>query len=120
MLSRQASPLSPPRKFSPRCGRGCFRVRSEFSRGAQRDFREAGDFLEARSPQTASKFFNNVLECYDRLKEFPELGERYMGGTRRLAVTSMPYYLIYSYRDEFLLVLAVAHISREPGYWLDR
>ena len=100
--------------------RGAQSLRAEFNFGGALDFREAYDFLMERSPAAGLRFFNETLAAYSRLVAFPDLGSPYMGGTRRLLLTEFPYFLVYTIDRGLVLVLAVAHTSREPGYWLDR
>jgi hypothetical protein len=39
---------------------------------------------------------------------------------RRVLVKRFPYSVIYTVRPDEVLVVAVAHASRHPGYWLQR
>ena len=39
---------------------------------------------------------------------------------RRCLVPKFPYSIIFSIEPEFILVIAVAHAKRKPGYWHDR
>jgi len=39
---------------------------------------------------------------------------------RRAKLHRFPYHLFFSVRDEEVVVLAIAHERREPGYWSDR
>jgi hypothetical protein len=39
---------------------------------------------------------------------------------RRCLVPKFPYSIIFSIEPEFILVVAVAHAKRKPGYWHDR
>ena len=39
---------------------------------------------------------------------------------RRCLVPQFPYSIIFSIEPEFILVIAVAHAKRKPGYWHDR
>jgi hypothetical protein len=41
-------------------------------------------------------------------------------GVRRVVLRRFPYALIYAIKPQEILVLAVAHHSREPGYWHGR
>jgi hypothetical protein len=42
------------------------------------------------------------------------------GETRRCLLRRFPYGLIYALDQDDILILAVAHTRREPGYWRDR
>ncbi len=39
---------------------------------------------------------------------------------RRCLVPKFPYAIIFSIEPEFILVVALAHLKRKPGYWHDR
>ena len=39
---------------------------------------------------------------------------------RRCRLSRFPYGLIYAVEGANMLVLAVAHLHRDPGYWRDR
>jgi toxin ParE1/3/4 len=41
-------------------------------------------------------------------------------GTRRYVMRRFPYAIRYLIKPELVFVVAVAHTSREPGYWKDR
>ncbi len=40
-------------------------------------------------------------------------------GVRRLGLRTFPYHLVYV-EDPRLVIVAVAHMSRRPGYWRQR
>ena len=37
-----------------------------------------------------------------------------------MIVEGFPYELIYEIHDDTAVIIAVAHSSRQPGYWRDR
>jgi hypothetical protein len=39
---------------------------------------------------------------------------------RRRVTDVFPYSIVYLEFDQFLVIIAVMHNSREPGYWKDR
>jgi hypothetical protein len=42
------------------------------------------------------------------------------GEVRRVPVGRFPHHVVYTYDDDTVDVLAVAHDRREPGYWAGR
>ncbi|MBM4367026.1 MAG: type II toxin-antitoxin system RelE/ParE family toxin [Deltaproteobacteria bacterium] len=50
----------------------------------------------------------------------PEAYARNYGEARRALVRRFPYAVFYMVEGGELVVLAVAHTSRKPGYWADR
>jgi toxin ParE1/3/4 len=39
---------------------------------------------------------------------------------RRCLVQKFPYSIIFSIEQDHVLIVAVAHAKRKPGYWIDR
>lgn len=50
----------------------------------------------------------------------PLLGAVFRGTRRRYILRRFPYSIIYQVTADDLLILAVAHHRRRPGYWADR
>jgi plasmid stabilization system protein ParE len=51
---------------------------------------------------------------------WPEAGTDFGDGVRRVMLHSFPYGVIYEVRDRVVVIIAVAHTSRDPRYWLGR
>ena len=64
---------------------------------------------------------NPLLER-DETAELPatERAAPDQAGKRRVRVQGFPHFVIYHWEPPILRVLAIAHGSREPGYWSDR
>ena len=71
-------------------------------------YRIAGDFRDA------------VVRTAEQLREHPEIGLRIYHNARRILVDNYPYSLIYRFDPSGVIVIAVAHHSRRPGYWVER
>lgn len=50
----------------------------------------------------------------------PQLGTPSYPGVRTWPLKDFPYTLVYRVQGEDITVMAVAHQSREPGYWVGR
>ncbi len=50
----------------------------------------------------------------------PQLGRPRYPGVRTWALKRFPYTLVYRVEGDLITVIAVAHQSREPRYWVDR
>jgi len=61
-----------------------------------------------------------VLSAAERISLYPEAWHPLDEGLRRCRMNRFPYGLIYAIENGDILVLAVAHLHREPGYWRDR
>lgn len=91
---------------------------------ARRELFEASAFYAGESPGLGGLFLDAVENASNRLATHPRSGPEIRPGTRRFMVSRFPYSLIYCI-DELrgenrVLVLAVAHQKRWPGYWEGR
>ncbi len=87
---------------------------------ARAELIEAVRFYESRARSLGREFLAEVRQVSSLLRDHPEAGAPYTGSTRRLILRRFPYTIIYTYRDAQIVVLAVAHQRRRPGYWQAR
>lgn len=66
------------------------------------------------------RFLAEALGTIDRIKQFPEAWQPFSRGTRRCQVRRFPYGVVYRKEDSLILIVAVAHLHREPDYWVER
>jgi len=96
-------------------------VRVSLSAEAQADADAVVDWYIGEGAFIAAEDFTEELDgAFDLLNQFAALGESGMHHTRSLPLHGFPYSLIYRLRDDTVRVIAVAHHSRRPGYWVDR
>ena len=50
----------------------------------------------------------------------PDLGPVWRRPFRRLPLSRFPFSVVYIASGEFLRIVAIAHHSRQPGYWRSR
>ena len=87
---------------------------------AQKEFLDAiSDYEEARGG-LGRRFKDEVDRCVLWTADHPELYRLRAGGYRRINLRVFPFYVPYVVRDQTLWVLAVAHASRKPLYWISR
>jgi plasmid stabilization system protein ParE len=91
-----------------------------FLHPADEEMTEASLFYEAASTGLGNDFLDDVQRVVDTLRERPSLGHGVDGKLRRMLLHRFPFSLIYSVEANELLIVAVAHHSRRPGYWQDR
>lgn len=77
-------------------------------------------YLEQRAEGLGRRFFDEVKRAESLIAQFPEAGEEIRPGIRKRLLRSFRYYVIYSIEREGLLIIAIAHQSRRPGYWAER
>ena len=65
-------------------------------------------------------FLAAVEETTRRIKRFPEAGPIERASIRKRLVVGFPFAVLYGTLEERLLIVAVMHQHRRPGYWRDR
>lgn len=84
---------------------------------AEEEMVEASHFYEAESSELGLEFLDDVQRVIDTLREHPKLGQQVGRNLRRALLRRFPFSLIYSEEPDGILVVAVAHQRRRPGYW---
>lgn len=92
-----------------------------FHRLAAREYREARDWYRQRSLAVEQRFRVAVDRAVSRIvidaESLPVLAKAY----RYVRVARFPYVLVVRRLDgDAVMVVAVAHTSRRPGYWRRR
>ena len=87
---------------------------------AEVELDQAIQWYAAQAPGQGDAFLIEVLSAADRITHFPEAWQQLDNGIRRCRLNRFPYGLIYTIDNGDILVLAVAHLHRQPDYWRDR
>ena len=74
----------------------------------------------ARSRAAAKAFFGELDHAVLMISRAPHRWPWFHGRYRRYLMPSFPFALIYQVFDHEVLVVALAHDRREPGYWKQR
>lgn len=87
---------------------------------AEAEFFAAARYYEGQAAGLGLDFIAAVERTYQRLSMFPESGHPFGSRVRRALVPGFPYSLVYHADSNRLVVVAVAHLHRRPGYWRTR
>ena len=89
---------------------------------ASDEFREAVRWYEARRAGLGAEFFDAVAATLTLIEANPAIGQAISadGRTRRALVAKFPYQVVYRVRPSELVIVAIAHLKRRPGYWKAR
>jgi len=86
---------------------------------AEADLLEAHDFLQNGEAGMAEAFQTEVARTFGMLIEFPKLG-RALGPVRSVLTRVFRYRIIYQVAADHIVILAVAHQSRDEAFWYKR
>jgi plasmid stabilization system protein ParE len=95
-------------------------VTVRFLAPAREEFLRAVTFYERQAPGLGAEFYDDTVRALDMVSSSPHSGAPFEGSMRRLLLQRFPYSIIYQAEEETILVVAVAHQRRRPGYWKDR
>jgi toxin ParE1/3/4 len=92
-----------------------------FHRLAAREYRSARDWYRKSSETVVSKFRDAVDRAIARIEKDADALPLLTQGYRYVRVARFPYIVVFRRReDDSVMVVAVAHTSRRPGYWRRR
>lgn len=88
---------------------------------ARAEFRAAVAHYERERPGLGITFGVRVREVVLRATEHPLAGAPHaLPDVRRLFVPRFPYSVVFLVEPSRIVVVAVAHFRRRPGYWTER
>ncbi|HET9409306.1 MAG TPA: type II toxin-antitoxin system RelE/ParE family toxin [Candidatus Sulfotelmatobacter sp.] len=74
-----------------------------------------------RSPSSASRFDREVTDALQQIASHPHRWPEGLLKARRFLLRHFHYALVYRVKEAGnVQVLAIAHLSRKPGYWKGR
>jgi len=95
-------------------------MRYVFHPDALAEYAEAVRYYAERNVTLAQSFIDAIEDAVYRLREAPQRYPMLEAGVRRCLVQRFPYAILYTVESEYILILAVMHGRRKPGYWQSR
>jgi toxin ParE1/3/4 len=95
-------------------------VKVEFHAEALAELQGAADYYEARQAGLGVRFLDIVDEALERIAQDPLAWAPADEDVRRCLVRVFPFGILYTIEPEYILILAVTHLARKPGYWATR
>jgi hypothetical protein len=92
----------------------------EFHPEARIEYLEAIAYYEERQAGLGSRFTIEIESAIQRIVEAPNRWPGIEGEVRRCLAHTFPYGVLYSIETDHILLIAIMHLSRKPGYWRNR
>ena len=90
-------------------------------RAAREEFAAAVRWYEEQRPGLGGEFFDAVVHATSLIQAQPEIGASSPDHrTRRVLVQRFPYQVVYRVSADEIVIVAIAHLKRQPGYWKRR
>jgi plasmid stabilization system protein ParE len=87
---------------------------------ARHELDRSVDFYEAQQTKLGEEFLEEVYASVQRIIEFPKAFPKQSRNTRKCLTNRFPFAIIYQITKNEIFIVAVAHLSRKPGYWEER
>ncbi|WP_417288361.1 hypothetical protein [Corynebacterium variabile] len=89
------------------------------------EFDAAVRWYEDQEPGIGLRLIDRAQQARDDISFWPNAAPQFTtadDGTviRSKAVRGYPYRIVYAVEPDAILILAYAHVRREPGYWIHR
>jgi plasmid stabilization system protein ParE len=98
------------------------RLRVRLSEPASEELTEAVRWYESRRPGLGAELLEAVTATLELIDGQPEIGAAAYADpeTRRALIQRFPYQVVYRPEQHGVVVIALAHLKRRPGYWKHR
>jgi len=90
------------------------------SKLAQNEIDDAVIWYDSQSKGLGIRFLDDLDRTIRRIAAYPFSCVGIEPDIRRCLLSRFPYGIIYGMDSETIIVVAVAHLHREPRYWIDR
>ena len=91
-----------------------------YHRLADIELAESSVFYERRREFLGEAFLDAVDETLSKIQNNSELGHPGKFGTRSRKLRRFPFRIVYLEQPDRIWIVAIAHLSRKPNYWLER
>jgi plasmid stabilization system protein ParE len=88
----------------------------EFHPEALAELERAKVWYDRQGARLGESFLHEITTAISRIRETPNTWPEYQRGTRRFLVHGFPFAIINRQQAGGLLVVAVMHLKRRPGY----
>ena len=95
-------------------------MRHEFHPEALQEYIEAARHWATAQPGLELRYIDCVEDAICRIQESPERWRILEDDVHVCLTHVFPYAILYTMEPNYVLIIAVMHCHREPGYWRHR
>lgn len=95
-------------------------MRHEFHPEALDEYEDAARYYAGRQEGLELRFISCVESAIRRISDAPLQWRCFEEDVRRCLTHVFPYGILYTIESDYILIIAVMHCSRKPGYWRHR
>ena len=87
---------------------------------AEQEMLEAARYYESQAAGLGEDYLSEIERAVAAIAESPKTWPIIGGKLRRRLVRRFPFGILYCVEPEEIVIIAVAHLRRKPGYWQER
>ena len=91
-----------------------------FPVSAEREVVDAAQCYDAQQPGLGARWLVALNKVVQAIQSNPHKGRQFSVRTRQCRIPAFPYAVIFQTRASDVYIVAITHLRRQPGYWLDR
>jgi plasmid stabilization system protein ParE len=95
-------------------------MKFEFHPEALEEYKDAARYYEECQSSLGHRFIAAVEQAILHITEKPEQWKILEEDVRRHLTRVFPYAILYTIESDYILIIAVMHCNRKPGYWKNR
>lgn len=95
-------------------------MRYRLDPAARDEYREAALYYLDVSPRIAAAFIDQIETGIALIRKNPVTWRVVGGDMRRYLVRQFPFGIYYTVEQDEIVVWAIMHLHRRPGYWQER
>jgi plasmid stabilization system protein ParE len=95
-------------------------MRYEFHPDALEEYHQAARYYSERQEGLELRFIDAIEHAVSLIREHPLQYRILEDDVRRCLTRVFPYAILYTIEPDYLLIVAVMHCHRKPGYWRRR
>jgi plasmid stabilization system protein ParE len=95
-------------------------MRVRILRPASEELLEAVEYYEQEQAGLGRRLWEEVEQHITWISSNSMLARLYPGNYRRVNLKVFPYHIAYTVRGEEIIIWAIAHSHKLPGYWKER
>ena len=93
-----------------------FRIAPE----ASEELEASVHFYESQQPGLGAAFLYEFKKTRERIAELPNAARILRGDIRRRPIHRFPFSVLYRATETEIVIIAIAHRQRRPGFWRGR
>jgi len=95
-------------------------MKVRFLSPARQELDDAVTWYDQQAEGLGKEFLDELDRVIRRVVTYPFSAMEIESGLRRSLLARFPYGLIFGQDGDAIVIVAVAHLHREPRYWADR